>query len=75
MVGRSKSDYSSLTQDEIKQACVNLGMKMSPYLAVEAHLVSCGGYATQGKGPFDLHKLLEWIKTRQATLTAQTQLQ
>ena len=41
---------------------------MSPYLAVEAYLVSCGGYATQGKGPFDMYKLLDWLRSRQATI-------
>ena len=37
---------------------------MSPYLAVEAHLISCGGFATQGKGPFDVKKILAWLKKR-----------
>ena len=39
-----------------------MGFKISPYLAVEAHLVSCGGFATQGTGPFDIHKAIAWLK-------------
>ena len=64
VVGRSRTDYTTLTQDELKQTLVNLGFKMSPYLAVEAHLISCGGFATQGKGPFDIKKILAWLKKR-----------
>ena len=64
VVGRSKTDYSDLTQDEVSQACVKLGVKMSPYLAVEAYLVSCGGHANQGKGPFTMQRLIDWLKTR-----------
>ena len=64
VVGRSRQDYSDLTQDELMKACKNMGFKISPYLAVEAHLVSCGGFATQGTGPFDIHKAIAWLKKR-----------
>ena len=46
------------------KACQNMGFKISPYLAVEAHLISCGGFATQGKGPFDVHRAIAWLKKR-----------
>ena len=46
------------------QTCTSLGFKMSPYLAVEAHLISCGGFATEGKGPFDVQKILQWLRKR-----------
>lgn len=64
VVGRSRQDYSDLTQEELHQTCVNLGFKMSPYLAVEAHLVACGGYQTEGKGKFDIKKLIAWLHKR-----------
>ena len=46
------------------QSLTNLGFKMSPYLAVEAHLISCGGFKTQGHGPFDIKKALAWLLKR-----------
>ena len=53
VVGRSRLDNSNLTQEELSKVCANLGYKLSPYLVVEAHLFSCGGFAAEGKGPFD----------------------
>lgn len=44
VVGGRRSDYSTLSKDEIMQTCTVLGFKMSPYLAIEAHMVSCGGF-------------------------------
>ena len=46
VVGRGRTDYSTLTQEELGKVCKSLGFKLSPYLVVEAHLVSCGGFAT-----------------------------
>ena len=49
----------------MEQTCTSMGYKISPYLIVEAHLISCGGFATNGKGPFEPEKLLEWLKKRE----------
>ena len=65
VVGISRSDYSDLNQDEIHKTCEQLGFIVSPYMAVEAHLVSHGGYQSQGKGPFDMNKLLGWLRQRE----------
>ena len=44
VVGISRSDYSDLNQQEILSTCEKLGFKLSPYMAVEAHLISRGGF-------------------------------
>ena len=31
-------------------------------------MVSCGGYAKQGKGPFDMEKLLGWLRQRDSKI-------
>ena len=65
VVGISRSDYSDLNQEEIHKTCEQLGFTLSPYMAVEAHLVSHGGFKSQGKGPFDMQKLLGWLRQRE----------
>ena len=68
VLGRNRLDISNITQEDLAKVCATLGFKVSPYLIVEAHLFSCGGFATEGKGPFDPEKLLEWIKKREAKI-------
>lgn len=68
VVGRSRQTFSTLSQDEMTQTCELLGFKMSPYLSVEAHMVSCGGFETQGNGPFDVLKFIDWLKKRQVRI-------
>lgn len=68
VVGRNRTDFSDLSADQLTQVCSNLGFKLSPYLVVEAHLYSCGGHQTQGKGPFIIEKLLEWLGKREVKI-------
>ena len=48
--------------------CKNLGYGMPPYLATEAYLVACGGYAKNGQDQFSAELLYNWLLQRECRL-------
>ena len=52
----------------MQKVCEELGFKLAPVMALEAYLYSRGGFATQGKGSFELQRLLSWISKRKVRI-------
>ena len=53
-----------ISPTELSEVCKILGLKITPYLAIEAQLCSCGGYKEQGRGEFDIELFQDWIRRR-----------